>query len=132
VSARENSCATGKVPLVEALLGDLHASGVVLVADGERLVVRAPKGALTPELRHALDVRREALRTLVAHLYRSPSECVAAQRGLRVPCRRMSPCAEPVDGRPCLVPATCCVCGAPLSAGRRYLCESCSKEGVGR
>lgn len=28
--------------------------------------------------------------------------------------------------------ATCCICGGPLEAGRRYQCEACSEEGVRR
>jgi hypothetical protein len=132
VSARTDTKSTGKVPTAEALLADLGAIGVVLVVDGERLVVRAPTRALTPDRRHALEVRRDALRALVAQRYRSPAECVVARSGLRPPCRRMSPCGEPVDDRPCLMPATCCLCGAPLAAGRRYLCEACSEAGTER
>jgi len=118
---------TAAVPTAEAVLADLLAAGVVLVADGERLRVRAPRGGLTPAPREALEARREEVRMLVAARFRGPAECVAAAGGgLVPPCRRMSACARPHDGRPCLVPATCCVCGASLPAGRRYLCEGCS------
>jgi hypothetical protein len=66
---------------------------------------------------------RQALKTLVASQWRSREECRA-----EAPCRRMTACAEPIYGRPCGIPATCCVCGAPLPHDRRMLCASCSGD----
>ncbi len=111
----------------EDLFRTMRALGVVLVVDGERLRVRAPRGVLTPPLRAAMDHEREALRSLMVSQFREPRTCLVARGdvGLVQPCRRMSPCARPVDGRPCLVPATCCVCGEVLSVGRRYCCPAC-------
>ena len=115
------------VPTAEAVLADLLAAGLVLVADGERLRVRAPRGGLMPALREALEARKEAVLALVAARFRGPAECVAAAGGgLVPPCRRMALYARPSEGRPCLLPASCCVCGASLPAGRRYLCPACS------
>ncbi|MDP9367828.1 MAG: hypothetical protein M3Q03_06070 [Chloroflexota bacterium] len=130
MSAVEQPAGTGRVPSAEELFVALTRAGVVLVADGERLRVRAPRGALTAELRAAMELRRDALRQIVAARFRGPGECLAAQgngRSIR-PCLRMGACARPVNGRPCLVPATCCVCRAALVCGRRYLCVTCSDE----
>ena len=111
------------------LFRTLRSLGVVLVVDGERLPVRAPRGVLTPALRAALGQEREELRALVAAHVRGPTTCVVARgdMGLVQPCWRMSPCARPVDDRPCLVPATCCVCSEALPPGHRYLCPACAK-----
>jgi hypothetical protein len=111
----------------ERVLAELLGTGAIPAIEAGRLRVEAPPGALTPARREALAGCLAEVRALVAARWRSREECVA-----RMPCRRMSPCSLPVDGRPCLVPATCCVCGAPLSAGRRYLCEACAEARVGR
>jgi len=109
------------------LFRTLRAVGVVLLVDEERLRVRAPRDVLTPALRVALGQEREALRSLVAAQFRDPRTCVVAEgEGLIHPCRRMSACARPVDGRPCLMPATCCVCGEALEPDHRYLCPACA------
>jgi hypothetical protein len=114
---------------IDDLLRALEAHGVALIPDGDELHVRAAKGALTPELSRQLKTQKPALLTLVRELYRGPDACLAAQAGSRWrPCRRMGRCLHPVDGRPCLIPATCCVCGAPLPHDRRMLCEGCSGE----
>ncbi len=133
MSTAEQPVGDGRTPSAEALFVDLTRAGVVLVADGERLRVRAPRGALTGELRAAMELHRAALRKIVAARFWGPEECVAARgngQPLR-PCLRMSACARPADGRPCLVPATCCICGARLVPGRRYLCPACSNPGSG-
>lgn len=114
----------------DVLVADLVDAGVVLVADGDRLRVRAPRGVLTPDLRDRLERRRDAVRGIVAGRYRGPRECAAAARGLRRPCRRMSGCAEPAEGRPCLMAAACCLCGAALEPGRVYVCAACAEAGV--
>jgi hypothetical protein len=109
----------------EALLADLLAAGAIPVMESERLRIEAPPGVLTPSRRQAIEGALPELRAIVASRYRSRQECTA-----RRPCRRMSICAEPVDGRPCGIPATCCLCGAPLAPGRKYLCAACA-EGTG-
>ena len=48
------------------LLNQLQALGVVLIADGDRLRVNAPAGALTPELRQALATQKSALLRLLS------------------------------------------------------------------
>ncbi len=133
MSAAERSAGDHRVPSAEELFVALTRGRVVLVADGERLRVRAPRGALTTELRAAMEVRRDALRENVAARFRGPEECVAARDGgisLR-PCPRMGVCARPIDGRPCLIPTTCCICRAALGPGHRYLCVTCSNPGSG-
>lgn len=133
VSASPRPESTAKVPVVEALLADLLSAGVVLVADGEQLRARAPTGTLPPALRDALAVRRAEVRALVTTRFRGPGACaVADDGGLTPPCRRMSKCARPSDGRPCLIPATCCACGGSLPPGRRYLCRTCTGKGATR
>lgn len=107
----------------ERLLAELLGAGSIPVVDGGRLRIDAPPGALDSERRERLAGCLPELRALVSARWRSRHECVAAR-----PCRRMSACARPVDGRPCLVPATCCACGAPLPPGRRYLCPACTDE----
>ena len=47
------------------LLHQLQALGVVLIADGDRLRVDAPAGALTPELRQALATQKSTLLRLI-------------------------------------------------------------------
>jgi hypothetical protein len=112
---------------VEALLQELTRRGIVLVPDGEHLQVRAPKGSLTPELRRSLAANKPALLNIVASLYRTPATCLAARSGNTTPpCRTMARCSHPIDGRPCLVPAICCLCGIDLPPDRRYLCLVCS------
>jgi hypothetical protein len=112
---------------VEALFDQLTAAGVVLVVAGERLQVRAPKGALPEQLRTAMAVQRDGLMQFVMERYRNAEECVRAERRER-PCRRMSCCPEPVHELPCKADPSCCLCGAPLTPGRRYLCEGCTAE----
>ena len=48
------------------VLAQAQAAGVQLVANGDRLHYRAPAGALTPELRAALQAHRAALLALLA------------------------------------------------------------------
>ncbi len=130
MSAAEQPAGTGRVPSVEELFVALTRAGVVLVADGERLRVRALRGTLTAELRAAMELRRDALRELVAAQFRGPGECVEAQgngSSMR-PCRRMGVCARSIEGRPCFIPAICCICGDGLTPGRRYCCPACSDE----
>ncbi len=131
MSAPEQPVGDRHVPSVEDLFVALTRAGVVLVADGERLRVRVPREALTVEMRTVMELRRNALREIVAARYRGPRECLGARgdSGSLAPCSRMGACARPVDGRPCLVPATCCVCGAALMSGRCYLCEPCTATG---
>ena len=106
----------------ERLLAELLAAGAIPVVEEGRLRIEAPPGALTAERREALAGCLPELRTLVATRWRGREECAAAR-----PCRRMSACARPVDGRPCGMPAACCLCGAPLPPGRRYLCPGCTE-----
>ncbi len=130
MSAAEQPVRDGGALRAEDLFVTLTRAGVVLVADGERLRVRAPRGVLTADLRAAMERRRDALCEFVAARFRGPGECLAARgdaESMR-PCLRMGACARPADGRPCLVPATCCVCGARLAPGRRYCCPACSDE----
>ncbi len=133
MSAAERPAGDSRVPSVEELFVALTRAGVVLVADGERLLVRAPRGALTDELRAVMELRRDALRQIVAARFRGPKECLAARDGgvSTGPCLRMGACARPVDGRPCLIPTTCCICRAALGPGHRYLCVTCSNPGSG-
>ncbi len=118
----------GRGDEIEALLARLIGHGVVLVPDGERLRVRAPRGVLTPEVRVMLARHRAGLHALVASRFRGSGACLRARgdTGLTMPCRRMSPCALPEDGRPCLLPPTCCLCGDPLPPSHRYLCHACA------
>ena len=118
MSAREDA---------ERLLAELLAAGAIPLIEGGRLRVEAPPGMLTAARRERLAGCLPELRALVATRWRPREECAAAR-----PCRRMSPCARPVGGRPCLVPSTCCVCGAPLPPGRRYLCPACTETSAQR
>lgn len=106
---------------VERMLADLLRAGAIPVLEDGRLTIQAPTGVLTPGRRERVAGSLPELRALVASRWRSREECVAAR-----PCRRMSPCAEPSDGRPCLLPAMCCVCRAGLEPGHRYLCTACA------
>lgn len=106
---------------VERMLADLLRAGAIPVLEDGRLSIQAPTGVLTGERRERLAGSLPELRALVASGWRSREECIAAR-----PCRRMSPCAEPSEGRPCLVPAACCMCGAELSSGSRYCCPACA------
>jgi hypothetical protein len=108
---------------MESLLSELHEAGIILALANGALRVDAPPGALTPARKAAITEHRQALKALVASRWRSREECFAKQ-----PCRLMTRCAAPVYGRPCTVPATCCMCGAPLPHDRRMLCESCSGD----
>ena len=47
------------------LLGELFHRGVKVWADGDQLRVRAPQGALTPELRDSLAVHKQEILSLV-------------------------------------------------------------------
>jgi len=105
----------------ERLLADLLRAGALPVLENGRLTVATPPGVLTPERRDALVGCLPELRVLIASRWRSREECIA-----RRPCRRMSRCVEPVDDRPCLVAAICCVCGEGLRHGCRYLCHICA------
>jgi len=113
VSARDDA---------ERLLAELLPAGAIPVVAGGRLRVDAPAGSLTPDRRERLAGCLPELRAVVAARWRSREECVAPR-----PCRRMSRCAKPVDGRPCRMVANCCLCGAPLSPGRFYLCPACTE-----
>lgn len=127
MSARAKTPLAAKPLPIDDLLNALEARGVALIPDGAELHVRAAKGALTPELTQRLKAQKPAVLTLVRSLYREPKECRAAQAGSRWrPCRRMGRCLHPVNGRPCLVPATCCVCGVALPSDRQLLCPTCS------
>ena len=105
----------------ERLLADLLRAGALPVLENGRLTMATPPGVLTPERRDALVGCLPELRVLIASRWRSREECIA-----RRPCRRMSRCARPVAGRPCLTPSTCCVCGEGLRDGYRYLCHICA------
>jgi hypothetical protein len=107
----------------EHLLAELLQAGAIPAIEADWLRIDAPPGILTADRRERLAGCLPELRTLVATRWRSPEECVAHR-----PCRRMSPCAQPVDGRPCLLPATCSICRSALPPGRRYLCFACSDE----
>ena len=106
----------------ERLLAELLGAGAAPLLEGGRLRVDAPPGVLTPDRRERLGGCLPELRALVAARWRAREACVAPR-----PCRRMGPCARPVDGRPCLVPATCCACGGDLPPGRRYRCPACTE-----
>lgn len=105
----------------ERLLAELVQEGAILVLDDDRLAIDAPPGTLTADRRKRLAGCLPELRTLVAAQWRPRGECIAPR-----PCRRDSPCAEPVDGRPCFLATTCCLCESALPPGRRYLCQACS------
>lgn len=105
----------------EQVLDDLLTDGAILVITQGRLQLDAPPGVLTPARRTEIAQHRVELRTLVGQRWRNREACRA-----RRPCRRMGPCLEPVEDRPCGVLVTCCLCGAPLHAGRRLLCPACS------
>lgn len=107
----------------ERVLADLLRAGAIPAIAGGRLTIDAPAGTMTAERREALAGCLPELRALVAERWRSREQCVA-----RRPCRVMSPCAKPKDGRPCLIPAICCACGRALTDGRRYLCEECARQ----
>jgi hypothetical protein len=111
----------------ERLLAELLEAGAIPLIEGGRLRVEAPPAVLTAARRERLADCLPELRALVATRWRQREECVAARS-----CRRMSPCAEPVGGRLCLVPATCCLCGGLLPPGRRYLCPACTETSARR
>ncbi len=105
----------------ERLLEELLRAGAVPVLEEGRLQIEAPPGTLTSERREALSGCLPELRALVRARWRSREECIAPR-----PCRRMTPCPRPIEGRPCLIPAACCVCGADMAPGRRYCCSTCA------
>ncbi|MDP9367261.1 MAG: hypothetical protein M3Q03_03120 [Chloroflexota bacterium] len=107
----------------ERLLEELLRAGAIPILEGARLRIAAPPGTLTSERRDALAGCLPELRALVSARWRSREECAAPRL-----CRRMTPCARPVDGYPCLIPATCCVCGTRLAPGRRYCCPTCADD----
>jgi hypothetical protein len=107
----------------ERLLADLLAAGCIPVIEQERLRIEAPPGALTAARRRSIEAALPELRAIVASKWRSRERCVA-----RRPCRQMGLCAEPNDGRPCVIPATCCLCEGDLLPGQKYVCTACSEE----
>ncbi|MDP9469117.1 MAG: hypothetical protein M3Q71_00400 [Chloroflexota bacterium] len=107
----------------ERLLEELLRAGAIPVLEGGRLRIEAPPGTLTAERREALAGCLPELRALVTARWRSRETCAAPR-----PCRRMTPCARPVAGRPCRTPATCCICGARLAPGHRYCCPGCADD----
>lgn len=109
------------------LLAELLAAGAIPAVDGGRLTIEAPPGTLTGAKREALAGCLPELRALVAARWRSREECAAPR-----PCRRMAPCARPADGRPCRMPATCCLCEQPLPPGRLSLCPGCTTTSADR
>jgi hypothetical protein len=111
----------------ERLLEELLAAGAVLVIASDRLRIEAPPGVLTAAHRDELVGNLSELRKLVEARWRSRESCVAPR-----PCRRMTVCARPAEGRPCVVAVTCCVCRTPLPSGHRYLCETCAALQAGR
>ncbi len=131
MSAAERPAGDSHVPSAEDLFVALTRAEVALVADGERLRVRAPRGAVKAELRTAMELRRDGLRDLVAARLRGPKECLASRGGTHAmpPCPRMGTCPRPINGRPCLVPAICCICGARLDPCCRYCCPTCADDG---
>ncbi len=101
----------------ERLLEDLLAAGAIPSIGGGRLAVDAPPGRDD----------RGAARSAGGE----PAGDAGAGGGAVVFPRTVRgaptvlgepPCAKPTDGRPCLVPATCCASGESLPPGRRYLC----------
>ena len=84
-------------------------------------------GALPEELRTAMAGQKNGLLRLVTSRYRSAERCVRAERR-ETPCRHMTRCPEPVNDLPCKAEPICCLCGAPLTPGRRYLCEGCTAK----
>lgn len=107
----------------EQVLEDLIAAGAVPVIAGGRLRIEAPPGVLTSAWRAEITRYHAEFTELVSMRWHCREDCRA-----RPPCRRMSRCAEPVYGRTCGIPATCCLCGAPLPHERRYLCPTCSQD----
>jgi hypothetical protein len=107
----------------EQLLDAVIAAGAVPVIAGGRLRIEAPPGVLTPSWRAEITQHRAELTDLVSMRWRCREDCRARQ-----PCRRMSRCADPVYGRTCGIPATCCLCGTRLPHERRYLCPTCSQD----
>lgn len=107
----------------EQVLEALIAAGAIPVIAGGRLRIEAPPGVLSPAWRAEITQHRAALTELVSKRWRDREDCRAKQ-----PCRRMSRCAEPIYGRACGIPATCCLCGASLPHERRYLCPMCSQK----
>ena len=107
----------------EALLADLLVAGAIPLVENGRLRIEAPGGVLDGRRRERLAGCLPELRAIVHSRWRPREECVAAR-----PCRRMSPCVEPKGVLPCKADPTCCLCGAPLPAGQRYLCHACVEE----
>jgi hypothetical protein len=73
---------------LDELLAELSHSGVHVSGEGERLLVRAPEGALTPSLREALARHKpELLRRQAAAVVRSPWDGLVerAPRGTHLP-----------------------------------------------
>ncbi len=107
----------------EALLADLLAAGAIPLVENGRLRIEAPGGVLDERRRERLAGCLPELRAIVESRWRSREECVAKR-----PCRRMSPCVEPNGVLPCTADPTCCLCGALLPEGHRYLCHACMEE----
>lgn len=107
------------------LLSTLRESGVSLETAGDRLIVDAPKGAVTPELKEALSTHKSEI---LAILNIAENE-IAWRVEVMLP---QIPNAGPL---PFLVakkglefdPNTCHSCGEVLENGSGYICGYCSR-----
>lgn len=113
---------------IEKFVAELLDAGIVLIADGTKLIVRSGPNHLTEERRRRLAVEHTQVRRLINQRYRSPANCFAARNGSR-PCRQRSVCALPEKGRPCLISPTCALCNSLLPDGHKYICQSCLSPG---
>ena len=107
------------------LISTLRESGVSLETSGDRLIVDAPKGAVTPELKEALSMHKSEI---LAILHMAENEIA-----WRV--EVMLPQIPNVGPLPFLVarkgvefdPNTCHSCGDLLEDGSGYVCGYCSR-----
>lgn len=99
---------------LQELIAETSKAGIVLVPMGDRLRVKAPAGALTPELRAELTANKPALLDVLLRL----DGMRANERHVPVPCV----VREAVGG-----PGACFSCGEPLDYLHAYgRCAPCS------
>ncbi len=118
---------------ITALLEELSARGITLVADPPALHMKGPTAALTPDLiQNVREHKPEIIAELTAQQVQTDS-ALSPEVAWRVAAMRSQvPPAGPI---PFLLarrdaqdaPGLCLSCGDPLGDGRRWRCRSCEE-----
>jgi hypothetical protein len=107
------------------LLAELSSLGVALEVSGDRLRVKGPKGAITPELHEALTNSKQELITLINGgnaevAWRVTAMLPQIPESGRLPFLVARKALEPQEG--------CCLsCGDPLNQDDAYRCAACGR-----